>query len=372
MPDRTRLFRSLGLLWLTLAGAGIAALAAELWLRVERRQSVEIAERYRKTNVFLANAMELNAGTHSLWARRWFAYQPGARAEVVSGGERFVIEINSRGFRTHEFEVPKPPGTVRVVCIGGSTTVAGRTNEETYPAFLEKRLRERYPGLAVEVLDLGVSAVTSEHWLNELHEVLAFEPDVVVHYEAINDLSWRHLPRYAKDHPWRRLAASSLLLERLFPLPVGDLAPYLEETMATFAVIAHACRDRGVVYLGASFASPDPRRVRGDFARHLDVNTEFWGRRFAMHRYSTLAAILALHNRLFVEFARREHVAHVPVHQMLDDPDLFIDACHLTPNGIERLADAFLPAVAGLVEGTGPYRLWAAGRGRKPATAAGR
>jgi lysophospholipase L1-like esterase len=257
---------------------------------------------------------------------------------------------------------------VRVVCIGGSTTVAGRTNEETYPALLEKSLRARYPGLTVEVLDLGVSAVTSQHWLNELHQVLDFEPDIVVQYEAINDVSWRHLPRYAQDHPWRRIASSSLLLERLFPLPVGDLAPYLEGTMDTFAAIARACRDRGIVYLGASFASPDPRRLRGDFARHLDVNTEFWGRRFPMHRYSTLAAILALHNRLFVEFARREHVAYVLVHEELDDPALFIDACHFTPAGIERLADALLPAVAALVEGTGPYRLWAAReeRAREP------
>lgn len=369
MPERTRLFRGLGLLWLIVAGTVIAALTGELWLRLERRRSQEIEERYREGNVFFANAMELNAGDHSLWARRWFAYKPGARAEVVSGGERFVIEINSRGFRTHEFEVPKPPGTVRVACIGGSTTVAGRTNQETYPALLEKRLRARYPGLALEVLDLGVSSVTSEHWLNELHQVLDFEPDVVVQYQAINDVSWRHLPRYAAAHPWRRLAASSLLLDRLFPLRVGDLAPYLAGSMDTFGAIARICRERGVVYLGASFASPDPRRVRGGFARHLDVNTEFWGRRFPLHRYSTLAAILALHNRLFVEFAYREHMAHVLVHEKIDDPALFIDVCHFTPDGISRLADVFLPAVARLVEGTRAYRVWAAARRKQAASA---
>jgi lysophospholipase L1-like esterase len=368
----TRLFRGLGIAWLILAATASAALTGELWLRIERWRSLQIEERYRKANVFFANAMELNVGDHSVWERRWFSYRPGARAEVVSGGQRFVIEINSWGYRTHEFEVPKPPGTVRVVCIGGSTTVAGRTNDETYPALLEKSLRARYPGLAIEVLDLGVSGVTSEHWRNELHRVLDLEPDVVVHYQAINDVSWWHLARYAEAHPWRRLAASSLLLERLFPLPVDDLSPYIRDTMDTFAAIARRCRERGVVYLGASFAGPDPPRLSGDFARHLDVNTEFWARRFPLHRYSTLAALIALHNRLFVEFVNREHVAHVLVHRELGDPALFIDACHFTPAGIERLAQAFLPAVAALVERTRPYHVWAAGRGTTVGRAAPR
>jgi hypothetical protein len=360
--SRSSAFRILASVWLFVAGATIALLAGELWLRVARWQALGVEERYRKANVFFANAMELNVGDHSVWERRWYSYRPGARVEVVSGGERFVVEINSRGYRTHEFEVPKPPGTVRVVCIGGSTTVAGRTNDETYPALLEKRLRTLHPGLPIEVLDLGVSGVTSGYWFGELHEVLAFQPDVVVHYQAINDLSWEQLPRYAAAHPWRRLAASSLLFDRLFPLRGQDLVPYLEDTIGTFAAIARGCRKSGVVYLGSTFAGPDPRRVTGDFARHLDLNTEFWGRYFPMHRYSTLAAILAVHNRLLVDFARREHFAYALVHESLEDPALYIDVCHFTPEGISRLAEAFLPAVEGLVEGTGAYKAWAAAR----------
>ena len=93
-----------------------------------------------------------------------------------------MIQINSQGFRTHEFAVPKPAGLVRVVCIGGSTTVAGRTNEETYPRLVEAKLR-RPPaaGLPVEVLNPGVSGVSHEHWLDRLDRVFAYDPDVVVH-----------------------------------------------------------------------------------------------------------------------------------------------------------------------------------------------
>ena len=46
----------------------------------------------------------------------------------------------ARDHRTREFERPKPAGLLRVVCIGGSTTVAGRTNEETY--LVQKMVRE--------------------------------------------------------------------------------------------------------------------------------------------------------------------------------------------------------------------------------------
>jgi hypothetical protein len=109
-----------------------------------------------------------------------------------------------------------------------------------------------------------------------------------------------------------------------------------------------------------SFAAPDYARARGDFRSHLDISTEFWTRRFPLRSYASYAAILARYNRLFVDFVRRRHLAHVLVHEQIDDPALFIDTCHLTPEGIERLADVFLPGVDALVAGRPAYRRWAA------------
>jgi len=358
MHTRSWLVRALSAAWLLVAGILIAGLAGELWLRLERRASIEASARFAEGNVFFATEKVLNVGTKTLWARRWFKYRPGARLEMTVGGELFRIEINSRGYRTHEFAVPKPEGLVRVVCIGASTTVAGRTNEETYPALLEATLRARHPGLPLEVLNLGVSGVTTEYWHGRLDRVLAYEPDVIVAYQAINDICWRHLPRYAEAHPWRGLAYRSLLLERLFPLPIDELEPLLMETLDTLGSIARACRESGIGYLAGSFAAPDPRRTSDAFRRHLDVNTESWTRRFPLHDYETYAAILERYNRRFVEFVHREHLNHVLVHQELSDPALFIDVCHFTPEGIERLSEVFLPAVDDLVRDTPAYRRW--------------
>jgi lysophospholipase L1-like esterase len=357
-PARRLLIRSLAGAWLLLVVVVVGVLAGELWLRLERRSAVLASERFRATNVFFANGMELNAGNHSLWLERWQEYLPGAKLDVVVGGERFVVEMNSEGYRTREFQVPKPSGLVRVICIGGSTTVAGRTNDETYPALLERKLRALFPGLPLEVLNLGVSSATTDYWYARLPRVFGYQPDVIVQYPGVNDISWRALPHFANAHPGRWRYYQSLLVQRLFPFPVEELDPYLEETFTTLGDTDRACRERGVAFLVGSFASPDPEKTRGEFRKHLDYNAEFWFRRFPLHSYATWARVVGRYNDLFVRFVNRYHVPHAPVHERLSDPSVFIDVCHLTPVGIDRLAEAFLPEVADLVRDTAAYKRW--------------
>jgi lysophospholipase L1-like esterase len=356
---RRLLLRTLAGAWLAVAALVVLALAGELWLRVERRAAERASERFRATNVFFANGMELNAGAHSLWQERWQEYLPGARLDATIGGERFVVQMNSDGYRTREIALPKPAGLVRVVCIGGSTTVAGRTNDETYPALLERKLQALFPGLPLEVLNLGVSSATTDYWYARLPRVFGFDPDVIVQYPGVNDISWRALPHYANAHPGRGRYYRSLLVQRLFPFPVEELDPYLEETFTTLGDTERACRARGVACLVGSFASPDPDRTQGEFRRHLDYNAEFWFRRFPLHSYATWSRVVRRYNELFLRFVGRYHVPHAPVHERLSDPAVFIDVCHLTPYGIDRLAEAFLPEVAELVRETESYRRWA-------------
>jgi lysophospholipase L1-like esterase len=355
---RRVLLRTLAGVWLAVISIVILALAGELWLRIERREAFRASERFRATNVFFANGMELNVGNHSLWQERWQEYAPGAKLDVVVGGERFLVEMNSQGYRTHEFAIPKPAGMVRVICIGGSTTVAGRTNDETYPALLEKKLRARFPGLSLEVLNLGVSSATTEYWYARLPKVFGYEPDVIVQYPGVNDISWRSLPHFASARPGRGRMYQSLLVQKLFPFPVEELDPFLEETFTTLGETDRACRERDVACLVGSFASPDPELTKGEFRKHLDYNAEFWFRRFPLHSYATWARVVRRYNELFVRFVNRYHVPHALVHERLSDPAVFIDVCHLTPEGIDRLAEAFLPEVADLVRDTPGYQRW--------------
>src|SRR5436309_7841910 len=70
--------------------------------------------------------------------------------QVLPRGQ--VTPVNAAGFRGEEIELPKPAGTLRIVTLGGSTTL-GVTNpyEESYPFLLQRRLRERFPGRRIEV-----------------------------------------------------------------------------------------------------------------------------------------------------------------------------------------------------------------------------
>lgn len=356
---RPAALRIVSAVWLVFAGLTIAFLAGELGLRIDQARSRKATESFRARNVFFANTTSLQAGNRNLWRKPWRKYEPGTRAEVVAGGERFVIEINRLGYRTHEFTPEKPAGMLRVLCIGGSTTVAGRTNDETYPALLEGKLRRRWPGLPIEVLNLGVSGVNSEDWLEWLDKILSWEPDVVVQYEAVNDICWLHLPRYAARHPWRRRLHESVLMRRWLGLDPGALEPDIRGSLRRFEEMNARCRQRGVAYLTATFAAPEAARASPEVRRHLDANIEFWSRYYPLPSYASYAAILARHNALLLEVADRAGLERALVHERLADPALFIDICHFTPEGIDRLADAFLPAVARLVEERPAFRQWA-------------
>jgi lysophospholipase L1-like esterase len=194
------------------------------------------------------------------------APREGARIEI--GGKS--ASFNAAGYRSPERPVAKPPGTLRVVVAGGSTTfdTLAPSDAESWPWLLEAELRRRdWP---VEVWNAGLPTWTSAESLISLAlRDLDLEPDVVVFYHGINDLqpaAFRPFERdYERGHPrlaraalglldrppppWRR----SLLLAALAPPPAaappaaeggGALPPAAIDTFArnvrSFAALAAA------------------------------------------------------------------------------------------------------------------------------------
>lgn len=86
--------------------------------------------------------------------------------------------------------VPKQPGEIRILCLGGSTTKCGELRpDQRYPAVLEAILREQLPGRRVTVFNAGQDWYTTEHSLiSYCTGYSAWHPDVVVILHAINDL----------------------------------------------------------------------------------------------------------------------------------------------------------------------------------------
>lgn len=107
---------------------------------------------------------------------------------------------NNYGFRGKEFDAVKPAGVFRIVAIGASTTYGVlNTDENTYPAQLERIIRDSgYEN--VEVLNAGVTLYNStETFLNFYLRILNLAPDMVIYYQARNEIFPQAFNHYAHD-----------------------------------------------------------------------------------------------------------------------------------------------------------------------------
>ena len=99
------------------------------------------------------------------------------------------FRINSMGIRAdREYQLKKPPGTIRIVGLGDSFTQGYEVDvTDTYLCRLEGMLSAR--GIAVEVINLGVSGHSNAEELLMLREFgFRFHPDVVIVSYFVNDL----------------------------------------------------------------------------------------------------------------------------------------------------------------------------------------
>lgn len=95
---------------------------------------------------------------------------------------------NSLGYRDREHSVEKPPGVFRIVVLGDSIGAGLRVErfEDTFPALLERLLRER--GHNAEVINLSVSGYNTLQEVETLKERgLRYQPDLILLAYALND-----------------------------------------------------------------------------------------------------------------------------------------------------------------------------------------
>ena len=124
-----------------------------------------------------------------LWDERAGIWVPKPNYEIK--GANIHIKINSLGYRGDEFSAAKPTGTFRIVCLGASTTFSSEvsSNDQTWTHLLQEKLRAAYPGRPIEVINAAIGGYVSDDNLKNLrHRVLALNPDLVIYYEANNEI----------------------------------------------------------------------------------------------------------------------------------------------------------------------------------------
>jgi lysophospholipase L1-like esterase len=160
-----------------------------------------------RTTLGLLAVTAVSIAAMELLLRMFFPMPPGeavhqAVHQSLSGlQERIVFERNAFGFRSLSMTTrEKPPGTVRIIALGGSTTdQQTQSTVDTWSGLLEQRLRRRFAdrGVRIEVAALGRGGWKTDRVLGIAKGfLLDFEPDLVLTFLGINDLALNGGPDY--------------------------------------------------------------------------------------------------------------------------------------------------------------------------------
>ena len=272
-----------------------------------------------------------------LWKTPWFEY----RANAVLSQAWYS---NNVGFRDGYLALPKPPGAIRIVCVGGSTTLEGTSNDTTYPNVLERKLRQHFGSDAIDVVNCGVGGMGSLGERKRTFDYLRLEPDLIIHYNFVNDACHVLFPQWEREaRPWRKLLRESrfinLYCNRLLVPTRNEMLTQLEHTtLANLRLMSEAVRSKGVDMAIASFACPDwhtlSREEKDFFESHLKKH---WQGRYVT--FPTYSRLVGLYNEQVRALCEQAGLRYIPLAEGLQGgANYFTDICHMSSAGIERKA----------------------------------
>ena len=298
-----------------------------------------------------AERFDLSTGT--------FELRPGTYSRPNSD----PIVVNSRGFVGPEFQDPPPTGTLRIVNVGDSCTFGGGGLRDTYPTRLSELLAGGSDGRRFQVINAAIDGLNSELALRRLRSrVVPLAPDLVTIYIGWNDLmkfdpdGQVENPRLALaarwlDRLWTVKALRKLLFynlrPRLAPPRTGpesrtgrnaDYRPAVfERNLREIIATARSIPAEVVVMTLPSVVSDDMSLE--DLKR---ANVQFPYFRGA-NAVGDFVDLIAAYNRTVRRVALEEGVVLIDLARAIDGrPDrreLFLDAMHANPAGLELIAD---------------------------------
>ena len=295
------------------------------------------------------------------------------------------VVTNAYGFRGDEFAIPKPPNGKRILCLGDSVTFGwGVNNEDTYPALLQKMLRDS--GVkGVEVLNAGIGDIGTQEELDELPGFLKeLQIDHVIVGWYLNDsrppqgFNDEFMYEGKLNHFFRtsRLVRHSYFLRMLYELVL--------QIQVRHAVENNAGLSQRFAWAGP-YNSRNWERDAKEAHRLIDLARYDWGaawvpdtwvaidRQFSRlqtfaARYGFSTTVLALpvtvqaygkaddYPQRQLEMLARKYgwgfADPLPNMKTSDPRTLFYDQCHLTPQGNALVARTLFEQIRPLLGGT--------------------
>jgi hypothetical protein len=322
------------------------------------------------------------------------------------------LVTNQIGWRGLPIQVPRGAKTVRIVFVGASTTVDGHhlpfSHPELFGHWLNMWAASKHLDVRFEALNAGRESVVSTDIETIVRtEVLPLNPDLVVYYEGVNqfrpasvvekmpDQSAAPPPRTqaATSPAWLRTAARYSALMGRVESAVGLASSDLdggEWPKPDYKVVWPAGLDEQDPDLShpdlpvnLNIIQRDLDRIRADLATvggELAISSFFWmvkdglvldpiRHRYILEqlnvanypfRYRDLERLAKFQNRLLAKYAAVHHLPFIDFARYLPfDPDLFVDAVHLTYAGVRLhgwiVLQQLLPTIeAHLKDGTWP------------------
>ena len=326
----------------------------ELFARIkDGRAGVELADYLPRSDEERGNSMYLPHPSLG------YVMRPGF--ERSSEKPRVQWTINAHGFRGDELVVPKPEGTFRVLCVGGSTTFGTgvRVDEDSYPARLQTILRENLPPeIAIDVGNFGVPGYTTAHTLINLAlRLTEYDADLVVVYHAANDALMAQTEGFLPDytHAMRVWSAQEVapverfLIEnsRLFAQLSGARDRYAERNLRDLVYVdgfddLHVPADRFMNREGVDVFLRNMRSivdlVRGQ-RRQILLQTFATDESLEADEGSRFQETVVAMNEGLAKIAADRRVPIVDIARYLDDKEgNYVDWMHLNERGTETHA----------------------------------
>lgn len=110
---------------------------------------------------------------------------------------------NALAYRGPAVAIPRPPETVRIILLGGSTTHGyGVNDDQTIDAYMRTQLAEKYPGRRFEVVNLALDGYDSYQILERLQiDGFRLQPSIVILNTGINDVRNAWYPHLREADP---------------------------------------------------------------------------------------------------------------------------------------------------------------------------
>jgi lysophospholipase L1-like esterase len=173
------------------------------------------------------------------------------------------VTTDIMGFRTSgkiDYNM-KPPGTIRILAIGGSTTEQIYLDDhKTWTYLLEQKLKESLKK-EVEIINTGVSGLRAKHHLRTLSALTKYDIDVAIFLVGLNDWNW-HIKSALS--PINTAFLEAIRMDESFLWNVGKIISRLISSRRTNAL------DR--VEDGAFYASQNDSLKR-NIKKRLDIST---------------------------------------------------------------------------------------------------